>query len=734
MAKASKCRHCPALGREITPADCGEDRNRRVVCPAACEFIPFNPANYAQLLGIEDRLDHKTMDRLAEERSERMAFAGEFRAALDRASPHAGHAFVVRTVFFERDAAGLTCAQRWEKSGYAGLRNDERALFAAKARMRVAALEIRRVVDDQFLEAVDLLAPEQGTMRFLDRSLAARATRFAVIIAWVFPLPHFWRLSGTAIVLPDMGGPSPEEVAAETIRHLGAPAGDDGELQAWLAENFERIDASIAETAKERRRLMLAGLDGEWCEGGYDLAKPAAQLRRALRSETEVDRDELADPERAAGFTEAWAWFESPKKGAPAAPLGGRQLLGRVLLAKGRCRIQAMGRARYEELRRRFEARCGALVRFTGERREDKAAQLAGGMKPADSALVPPRLLENPQQVILATSRVSGPGPGETIEEVQSRFLQEGLRRFPDDPVPLLGGATPRAAAADPVRRPKLVQLLKARVRQLDEENLRTGRSDDINWLLRELGLVEIDFPPPPPRAIPEEDEPWDDDVDDFEPGDEADEWEDADDRTTPWACGAGGGLPERAPRRAERTASRRRPPGAAARGGPLIGGLTMEEAHGRIMAAMARFDTARQALDELEKSGSEVLEDLEALTAELINENEYNLAITLLIPVWFALVPAGAPAPALDYDRMEEAFDRDIDVLNAGDFDGPEELTQLLLRDCPQTALLTHVIAQLMEASKKMPKKIRPRVEATAVIALALKTILGELDRALRG
>jgi hypothetical protein len=730
MAKASKRRTCPALGREISPADCGEDRNRRIACPAECEFNPFNPANYALLLEIEDRLDHKTMARLADDVDDRAALARETQAALDGESGHAMHAYMVCKIFFDRDAAGLSCAQRWEKVGYAGLRNDERALFAAKTRMRVAALEIRRVVDAQFVEAVDLLAPERGTMRFLDRSLAARATRFATIIAWIFPLPHFWRLSGSAIILPDMGGPAPEEVVAETIRHLGVPEGDEAARQRWLAENFVRIDASILATSEARRQLMLDGIDGEWCEGIYDLAKSAAQLELALRGEAEVGRDQLADTERDAGFTEAWAWFDDSKAKDSTTTPGGRQLLGSVLVAKGRCQIQAMGRARYEELRRRFEAKCGALVRFTGERRQDHVAQLAGAQnKPADTALVPPRLLENPQQVNLATSHIAGPGPGETIEALKRRIMDESLRRFLDDPIPALDGRTPRAAAPDPDLRPKLVRLLKARVRALDEENLRSGRTDDINWLIRELGLSEIDIPAPPQRAVPETESP-DGDVFGFEPDDAED---DPDEGAPQWDRGEVVDFPGIEVRRDKRTAPPRRAPGSGTPAHKLTGELSFEEADERIMTAMARFETASQALDELERSGSEVLDDLEALTAELINENEYNVAITLLIPMWFALVPAGAVAPQLDYDRMEEAFDRDFDELKAGGFAGPDELMQFMLRGCPQTALLTHVLAQLTEAAENAPKKIRPRREATAVMALALKAVLGELDRALR-
>ncbi len=730
MAKASKRRHCPALGREITPADCGEDRNRRIACASACEFNPFNPANYAQLLEIEDKLDHKTMDRLAGEAGDRMAFVRQVEQALKHASGHADHAFVAGRAFFTRDQTGLTFAQQWEKVGYAGLRNDERALFAAKAQMRIAALEIRCVVDEQFVEAVDLLAPERGTMRFLDRSLATRATRFAVIIAWIFPLPHFWRLSGTAIVLTDMGGPSQEEVVTETLRHLGAPEGDDAARQAWLAENFLRIDASIVATAKERRRLMLDGMDGEWCEGQYDLAKPAAQLELALRDEPAVDRDQLADTERTAGFTEAWAWFDDSKTKDLATPAGGRQLLGSVLAAKGRCQIQATGRGRYEELRRRFEAKCGALVRFTGERRQNKAAQLAGAVKTADRALVPPRLLENPQQVRLASSRIAGPGPGETLADVQSRYIQESLRRFLDEPIPALDGRTPRVAAGDPQWRAPLVGLLKPQVRRIDEENLRTGRCDDINWLIRELGLAEIDFPPPPPRAVPEVDGELEGDVD-LDDADERDGWNEG--VEAPFSD-AGSPLADASDWRTGLPALRLSPPGAREPSGRApVGALSFDECHERMNAVFMQFDSPAAAAKALDASGSDILEDLSALTAELVDEKQLGLLLLALFPGWFSLVRPGAPAPQLDYDRMEESFDRELDTLPVAAKAGAEVMLAQLLAGCGQPLLLQALIGHFHELVSKLPKKLRPKVEEQLAMTIALKVVITELDRVQR-
>jgi hypothetical protein len=41
---------------------------------------------------------------------------------------------------------------------------------------------------------------------------------------------------------------------------------------------------------------------------------------------------------------------------------------------------------------------------------------------------------------------------------------------------------------------------MKQRVTRCDLDNLEKGESKDVNWMLRELGLTEILFDPPPKR------------------------------------------------------------------------------------------------------------------------------------------------------------------------------------------------------------------------------------------
>src|SRR3954467_14213857 len=161
MSKAKKhLRPCPALGREITPAEGGEGRGSAYRCPLECPFFPFTPANYDKHGEIEDRLIQKAMARAARElpAAERESLLRALDAAegADDAilTNHARFAWLFHG---RRDAGGRTLGERWLADKTSGLTNDERVLLAGLNEMHPALIEIHRIVDEQTIEGVDLL-------------------------------------------------------------------------------------------------------------------------------------------------------------------------------------------------------------------------------------------------------------------------------------------------------------------------------------------------------------------------------------------------------------------------------------------------------------------------------------------------------------------------------------------------------------------------------------------------
>ena len=187
--KSAKWRQCPAVSREINSAECGEKRGSVYQCPATCGYNPFAPQNYDNLLDLESEVDSKCMTRLKEEVARSPAFGKTYAAAANSTNSHAVHVHYTLSLFFERGEDGLTRAERWEKSGFPGLKNDERVLLRAKMKIRIVLLEVHRVINREQIEAVDLLSSKGDALLLQDRSLAALVFRFSTSLNWAYRFP-----------------------------------------------------------------------------------------------------------------------------------------------------------------------------------------------------------------------------------------------------------------------------------------------------------------------------------------------------------------------------------------------------------------------------------------------------------------------------------------------------------------------------------------------------------------
>ena len=699
MSKASKQRMCPALGRNISSAECGEGRQSRIACTPECPFNIFGPANYSQLLEIEDRLDAKTMERLTATAPDR----AQLEIRLDQAHRQGlvgAQAFYAWNLFFATGPDNQTFARRWEVSRGTELRNDERVLLRAKMQMRVALLEVRRVLPGAQVEVVDLLSPHSVPVILQDRNLAAVAVRFSTFLAWVYPLPHYWRSSGTARFLPDVAQFTAAEIVTEIVRHLGGLL-TEPEMRRWLAEHFLRVDAALLAVSQKRRQQMLDGLDAKWSQARYELRDPFDDCVERLDRLADVGPEALTDEEMTQDLTEARVWFDpKPPQSKQLTPADGRMVLGRVLLGPSVWRLETFGAEKFLRLRAQFEKHMGARVRFSGERVDDLGARMAAKEPVPNESLVPPRLLENPDRLLLGSSQIPMPPPGTSLETTQQEIMRAAERAFLDESIPALDHRTPREAAQDLILRPRLIHLMKQRVRSQDERNLETGQTEDMNWMLQELGLTEIIFDappqrPPPPRikeTLAEEAEGW---LDPFDTG------------------GPFGPLePDR-------------PPAPRLPDKPL----SMEEVLARLQKARTLFPGTGEAEDEVFDSGATIIEDAEELTLTLMSEAEFSAAVPYLLEAWFALVPPGSRAPAISYERLKQALDASAALLvqainkhNLNDF----------MTDGPQPDLMTWLGTGILRPAKDAPTTDGPVGNLAVTLAL-LKAVVEVLDEALR-
>jgi hypothetical protein len=380
-----------------------------------------------------------------------------------------------------------------------------------------------------------------------------------------------------------------------------------------------------------------------------------------------------------------------------AAP-GGQVLLGRVLLGPSRWRLETMGAEKLSRLRRQFEVQMGRLVRFSSERVDDLGTRLTLQEPAGGQALVPPCLMKNPAQFQLATSRVAALPPNVSPADALQAILRAAERAFLDESVPALDNRTPRAAARDPVLRPKLVQLMKQRIRGNDEHNLQTGRTDDLNWMLQELGLTEIIFDAPPRRPPPKPQSDRDED------------WSGAADFAGP----AG--------------RENHRPPAPPLPAEPL----DVEEAIRRLHHAMNWFSTAAEAEAELAASGATILDDAEELTLDCLSENDFDLAISCLLQVWFALVPRDCRAPKINYEGLEQTFRSNLQQMVFCIQDKTPKKLEAFLKSSPQPDLILALMGEFMKTVHQAPPKFRPSLNSQPVILALLKSVMEQLDAAL--
>jgi hypothetical protein len=142
-------------------------------------------------------------------------------------------------------------------------------------------------------------------------------------------------------------------------------------------------------------------------------------------------------------------------------------LVGRALLESSTLRLETNSVARANALRILVEDRLGPLVRFKIREHADPVAGLADG-----PASAPP-----PEE----------PMPPEALELVR-RLMQEHYRRWLDEPIPALGGLTPRAASRKKGAPLEKLRLLLAEIEH--HEALRPAEQRfDVQALRRELGL-----------------------------------------------------------------------------------------------------------------------------------------------------------------------------------------------------------------------------------------------------
>ncbi|NBD38014.1 MAG: hypothetical protein GVY10_05550, partial [Verrucomicrobia bacterium] len=369
--------------------------------------------------------------------------------------------------------------------------------FDGVQRIRPAFLEIRAILDDTRVEALDLL---HGGERLLlcDKMLAERACRFDCLFAWVFPLPHFWRFNGMAMPYTSIGDFDPFGVFCELVRHHGGDPETVGDDPDWFFENLPAMNHTRERIGDERRRRTIGGMDLKYWYGNYKETGPDGGAELVARFDLQADavREE---PEAEEGEETPWETDRWTLLGGESATGLGRSVLGNIRYNafKGQWRIDAMTRVRFDTLTAAFLKVAGTGVRMTGEEYRDLAAELDDGPASDADADLPQALLGQTEMVAPDTLQMRTETAAEADGDDLSRQL---FRNWLNAEIPALGGKKPSEAAADPALAEAVLRLVKEQINAYDQRNLGRGRTGDVGELLREHGLPDPGEPPPPKR------------------------------------------------------------------------------------------------------------------------------------------------------------------------------------------------------------------------------------------
>ena len=682
MSKVKKHqRDCPVLGRLISSAECGSGRGTAYACPEQCPYFPFTPANYDQHLALEKGLIGAAYLRGERHLSEvaRLRMSAKIRR---RAKAYDQETVIQSelawTYHCERDAEGRSFGERWLEDKASGLKNDERFLLSQMNQVRPVLLEIHRIVDEMIIEGVDLLTGE--ALRVLDRSAASSMGRYFVVLVWLYPTPHYQRLSGTAMLIPDLPDIEPQDWLREIIAHLGGPSGSREETY-WLAEHFLRVLESIQAVGEARLEAMLGATDMQWITTEYAIL-PSAGLRELFERQSDMFSDNLGEEDIKQGFDQVFVWLEAApllEQGQTRTSLDvfsddmpSRLVLGRVLLGGERLRLEAQSEERNGVLRTQFEKLAAGQVKFLGEQRKDLVAEARAKLvNRYDASLVPSKLIKNPTQLgIQREMRVSkeADSPLNILE-----MRRQQLVALVDSSIPALDGLTPRQAAANFAYRTRLVRLMKTHIRGCDSERRQKGLDLDLNPQLAELGLHELISVAPPLGKVEEN----------FQ----------------------------------------------ARAGIPVVKKLSERDLAAGIKSMHRRFSEFEDAADAVDRVVPWLLDLVSELTSSLLKEEEVLTLEILVVRAFHVLWPGNSLPPDLEEVAIVEGMQREISELEhlLSDVSGGREeaVIERWLHETPQPLVMEDLSGVLYGANSAL----KPDGKATVVILALLKSLVAELS-----
>ncbi len=355
-----------------------------------------------------------------------------------------------------RDAAtGRTLVERYFETHGEQLQPRERVLLEAMRDSWPGVFEAETIEVGRGMHLRDLAT---GDVIFVHDVTASRE-----LVRGDCILSRIEKVDGKLMFVSD-GFSVPPAIRDEFLKLIDKEAGASGQTRAeYVRRSGNLLYRKIRNLSdKWIKNLQIVNREGdalEFCHADYSVLNEPTLLAK-LRTLEEL-LEESGKPGEA-----HFAWLEAAKSGP-------RSVYGHVQTGGGHLRLEAQSRTRLQLGRGLLEAHAGSLLKHQGD-----------ACRPLDE-------IKRQAAVPGESPECARPIPSEMERELILRMKAAHYAKWPDDPLPALGGKTARQAVKTESGR----QAVRELIRDMEAGEARGAKQGqpafDFTWLRETLGLAD---------------------------------------------------------------------------------------------------------------------------------------------------------------------------------------------------------------------------------------------------
>jgi len=187
-------------------------------------------------------------------------------------------------MFHEKQGNGKTVFENWKDNGFDGLAHDQQLILECKSKAMPTVIEFQKIIDDNFIECIDLFDEKRGKFLLLDPSIVeADMPRFTRVISWLEHYPVFVRLETHSQILPDACSHEYIDIIKQSAKARPYCDAEFPEKQ-YMIENFKEVSQLPVELCKQQRHEMLSNLDMKTCIAVYDMGNNREKILKIISS------------------------------------------------------------------------------------------------------------------------------------------------------------------------------------------------------------------------------------------------------------------------------------------------------------------------------------------------------------------------------------------------------------------------------------------------------------------